>query len=333
MSDAKASTLLGRMRSAANNKIYVNCVVVLVLFLAGGSISSGFLHVNHIMTILGLAAFLGIVAFGQTLAVLAGGEGLDLSVGAMVSLSSVMAAGILQGKNSFPGLALALGAIFLAGLVVGGINGLGIAFFRIPPLVMTLAMASVVGGFSIVYTNGQPSGMASPFIKTLVTGRLGFFPFVIALWILFIAASVLFLEKSKAGRKLYGVGANEVTARLSGVRTRAVIAAAYAISGLCSSLAGLLLLGYTGTPYLDVGSIYVMPSVVAVVIGGISMAGGSGSYLGVVVGAIVLTTLDSLLVILHMGAGGRMIIFGLVILVVLTLYNHSIKELLGIDRN
>ena len=214
MSDAKASTLLGRMRSAANNKIYVNCVVVLALFLAGGSISSGFLHVNHIMTILALAAFLGIIAFGQTLAVLAGGEGLDLSVGAMVSLSSVMAAGILQGKNSIPGLVLALGAIILAGLVVGGINGLGIAFFRIPPLVMTLAMASVVGGFSIVYTNGQPSGMASPFIKTLVTGRLGFFPFVIALWILFIAASVLFLEKSKAGRKLYGVRANEVTARL-----------------------------------------------------------------------------------------------------------------------
>ena len=312
------------------NKVVIPSMVVVALFLGGGAISPGFLHLGHIMTIFGLAAFLGLIALGQTLAVLAGGEGLDLSVGAVVSLSAVISAAILQGSDA--NLFAALGTILAAGLIIGATNGLGIALFRVPPLVMTLAMASVVSGFSIVYTNGQPSGMASPFVKTLVTGRLGWFPLVVGVWILIAVIAVFLLEKSRLGRILYGVGANELTARLSGVRSGAVIAAAYALSGMCSAIAGLLLLGYTGTPYLDIGSMYVMPSVVTVVIGGIAMTGGSGSYVGVAVGAIVLTTLDSLLITLRTGAGGRMVVYGLVILVVLAIYNHSFKALFGYQR-
>lgn len=324
-------SLVVRCRETVTSKIFAACAVVVALFLIGGAIAPGFLHLSHMMTILGLSAFLGIIALGQTLAVLAGGEGLDLSVGAVVSLSAVIAATVLQGNDA--NLLIALGAVVLTGLAIGVVNGLGISFFRIPPLVMTLAMASVVSGLGIVYTNGQPTGMASPFLKTVVTGRIGFFPFIVAVWLVIILVSVVLLERTRVGWKLYGVGANELTARLSGVRVNWVKMAAYAFSGLCSSLAGMLLLGYTGTPYLDVGTIYIMPSVVTVIIGGIAMSGGSGSYIGVVVGAIILTTLDSLLVTLRTGAGGRLVIYGLVILVVLTLYSRSLKELFGFRKD
>jgi ribose transport system permease protein len=135
---------------------------------------------------------------------------------------------------------------------------------------------------------------------------------------------LFFFRRLKWGKKLFGVGANDITAKLSGVRTRLVRMFAYTLSGIISALAGIFLLGYTEMPYLDIGSIYIMPSVAAVVIGGVSLSGGKGSYLGVIAGAIVLTTLNSILVSLRMGEGGRQIVYGLVILVVLSAY--SIKK-------
>ena len=291
------------------------------LFLLGQVLAPGFLAAEQIMTILSLSSFLGILALGQTLVILSGGEGIDLSIGAMVSLSSVMAAQIIDKQTA--NLPLACLLVVAAGFVVGGVNGLGVTVFRIPPLVMTLAMSSILQGVALVYTGGQPIGGASELLRTIGTGRTGPFSNMLFVWLLLASLSILFLRRTRLGSVLYGVGCNPVTASLSGANSRMVRTMAFAACGAISALGGVLLLGYTGTAYLDIGSAYVMPTVAAVVIGGISLAGGSGGYMGVVIGTITLTTLNSLLLALKMGEGGRQVVYGLVLLLLLTAYSRK----------
>jgi len=312
------------LKRLGSNKVVIVFLMVVALFILGGIISPGFLEFGHIMNVLSLSSFLGIIALAQTIVILSGNEGLDLSVGAVASLASVMAAKIMQGQNG--NLMQAVIIVLFTGFVIGSISGIGISFFKVPALVMTLAMGSVVGGFSLVYTNGQPTGRASKFVVALGSGRLGPFPHILIIWIVVLLFTLAAFRKLKWGKKLYGVGANDVTAQLSGVRTRMLRMFAYSLAGMISALAGIFLLGYTETPYLDIGSVYILPSVAAVVIGGVSLVGGSGNYLGVVAGSIVLTTLNSILVSLRMGEGGRQIVYGLVILVVLSAYSIRKKN-------
>jgi ribose transport system permease protein len=186
---------------------------------------------------------------------------------------------------------------------------------------MTLSMASVVQGITLVYTQGQPKGRASMLLSAAGSGRTGPFPNILLVWIIIIAAALIVLEKTRTGRLIYGVGENRKTAELSGVRTRRTSMLVFGFSGLISALAGFFLLGYTGTAYLDLGSAYIMPTIAAAVIGGVVLSGGTGSYLGAAAGTIVLTTLNSIMISLKSGEGGRQIVYGLVILVVLTIYS------------
>ena len=306
------------LKGLLGNKVFIAFLMAVVLFFLWGIILPGVLKISHIMNVLSLSSFLGIIALGQTIVIISGSEGLDLSVGAVASLGSVMAAKVMQGDNAnvLPAVLL----VVATGFIIGTISGVGVSFFHVPALVMTLAMGSVVGGFSLVYTNGQPTGRGAELIVSLGSGRLGPFPNILIIWIVVSIIALFCFQRLKWGKKLFGVGANDITAKLSGVRTRLVRMFAYSLSGIISALAGIFLLGYTEMPYLDIGSIYIMPSVAAVVIGGVSLSGGKGSYLGVIAGAVVLTTLNSILVSLRMGQGGRQIVYGLVILVVLSAY-------------
>lgn len=307
-----------KLRQTLGNHVAVSFGLAVLLFVVGGTISSGLFSLSHLMNILGLASFLGIIALGQTIVILSGREGLDLSVGAVVSLAAVMSAKIMEASNAnlFP----ALVAVLMAGFIVGTINGVGVAFFQVPALIMTLAMSSVVAGFSLVYTNGQPTGGAAPLVVSVGSGRLGFVSIMVIVWVAVTVIAEVVLRKLRWGHMLYATGANSVTASLSGVRTRRLRMFAYSLSGVISGLAGILVLGYTQLPYLDIGSVYVLPSIAAVVIGGVSLAGGQGRYVGVVAGAIVLTTLNSILVTLRLGQGGRQVVYGVVILLVLSVY-------------
>lgn len=313
-----------RIKQFVANRVTISFGLVVLLFVIGGIISSGFFTVSHLMNILGLSSFLGIIALGQTIVILSGMEGLDLSVGAVVSLGAVMSAKIMETSNG--NVVPAIAAVLLTGFIVGTINGIGVAYFRVPALIMTLAMSSVVAGFALVYTNGQPTGGAAPAIVSIGSGRLGAVSLMFVVWVVIVILAELALRKLRWGHKLYGTGANNLTAGLSGVRTRLLRMFAYSLSGVISALAGVFVLGYTQLPYLDIGSVYVLPSIAAVVIGGVSLAGGEGRYLGVVAGAIVLTTLNSILVTLRMGEGGRQIVYGVVILLVLYMYSLRRKR-------
>jgi ribose transport system permease protein len=304
------------------NPIVIALVLSVVLFVVGGILQPGFASYGQAMNILRLAAFLGIVAAGQTLVIISGGEGIDLSVGAVITLGAILVFRIGDGDNgqALLALAVALGV----GLLIGAINGFGITLLRIPPLVMTLGMTGVVQGVILVITGGRVEGEAAPFLTALVSGSLVLgIPGVLFLWIFLGLVMWLLLRRTAYGRRLFAVGVNRVTATLSGVRVPSVIVLTYALSGMLAALGGVVLLGYTRQVFLNLGNPYTLPSVAAVVVGGTLLAGGVGSYFGTMAGALVLILLTSLLTALELPESMRLIVYGATLLLLLSLYGRQ----------
>ncbi|MGA2479960.1 MAG: ABC transporter permease [Spirochaetia bacterium] len=317
-------TVPGALRTLATNKLAFAVAAIVVLFVTGEIIAPGFLSFGHLMSVLRLSVFLGIVALGQTLVIMSGGEGIDLSVGSVVSLGVVVASSILLGKDG--NIVAAIAAAIFAGFAIGLVNGIGISYIGIPPLIMTLAMSSVVEGLSLLYTKGYPTGTASPLLETVGNGRIIGIPNVLLLWIVFIVVATLLLFRKRWGAILFGVGANAVTAELSGINVKRFRMFVYAICGAISAFAGFMILGYTGTPYLNLGAPYLMSSIAAVAVGGIALAGGSGSYLGAVIGCILLTTLSSILVTLRTTEAIRQIVYGGLLFVIVVAYTRRSRD-------
>jgi ribose transport system permease protein len=293
-----------------------------ILIVFGQIFRPGFADYNQLMNILRITSFLGIIAAGQTLVILSGGEGIDLSVGSIVTLSAVITYRLLNGSDALvlPVVLLAL----LVGFFVGMINGLGIALLRIPPLVMTLGMTGVIAGTIQVVTGGMPAGASAPLLQRLVTLAWCFgIPGVAILWLLLGLAMSFLLNRTTYGKELYATGANVSVAALSGVRTGRVRIITYGLSGALSALGGCVLLGYTGSVFLNLGEPYTLPSVAAVVVGGTLLSGGSGHYTGTMAGAFLLTVIQSILITAGLPEFGRQIIYGLIVLILLSLYNRS----------
>jgi ribose transport system permease protein len=312
------------LRALLTNKLTIAVLAIIALFILGQIAAPGFLGFDHVMSVLRLSVFLGIVALGQSLVVMAGAEGIDLSVGSIISLGVVIASSLLKGSDA--NIAVALVAVLAAGFFIGMLNGAGISYIGIPPLIMTLAMASVVEGLSLLYTKGYPTGVAPHALEVLGNGRIIGIPNVVLLWIVLIVVVTVLLFRKRWGAILFGVGANEVTAELSGVNVKRFRMFVYGICGAISAFAGFMILGYTGTPYLNLGAPYVMASVAAVAVGGISLAGGSGSYIGAVIGCILLTTLTSILVTMQTTEAIRQIVYGGLLFVIVIAYTQRRKE-------
>jgi ribose transport system permease protein len=233
---------------------------------------------------------------------------------------------VFRGRANDAGIPAAFAAAVAAGFAIGLVNGIGISYVGIPPLIMTLAMANVVEGLSLLYTHGYPTGTASPALEALGGGRIIGIPNVLLLWIGLIVAATLLLFRKRWGAVLFGVGANSVTAELSGINVKRFRMFVYAISGAIAGLAGFFVLGYTGTPYLNLGAPYLMTSIAAVAIGGISLAGGAGSYIGAAIGCILLTTLSSILVALKTTEAVRQIVYGSLVFIIVVAYTRRRKE-------
>ena len=297
-------------------------LISLLLFICGGMIRPGFADYRQALNVLRLASFLGIVAAGQTLVVIGGNEGIDLSVGGVVTLSAVIIHGLVNGNNGLilPGLALALAA----GAMVGFLNGIAISKLRIPPLVMTLGMTGVINGLILATTGGHPEGTVAPLMKSFVSDAwvVGV-PGVVFLWVLLGGGLWLLLQRTEYGKCLYAVGGSYRVALFSGVRVQRVIVLTYVLSGLLAAFGGFVILGYTSSVFLTLGDSYTLPSIAAVVVGGTLISGGIGGYSGTMAGAILLTLVQSLLITLGLPEFGRQIIYGVILLVLISAYGRS----------
>lgn len=307
-----------------NNKVAFAFVLIAILMIVGQMVVPGFANFNHIMSILQAAFFMGLVGLGQTIVVISGREGLDMSVGANVTLGVVMGAAIINGNNA--NLLPAIILILLAGFILGLVNGIGVSYLKIAPLIMTLAWGIVIEGLLLFIIKGHMFGTGCSALEVLGHGSLKLgaakIPSVVLIWIGIILVMHFVMQKTKAGQSLYAIGENDRAAELMGIKVKRFRTVVYGISGALSSFTGLLLLGFVGSAHLNLGARYVLPSVVAVIIGGIRFGGGAGHYLGTVAGAIFLTTLQSILVTLELSEGGRQLITGCVLILLLLAYTR-----------
>lgn len=321
---------LSRIQRLRLSPPIVALILAVVLFFAGGLINPSFVNPTQAINIVKLAAFLGIIAAGQTLIIISGGEGIDLSAGAVVTLSAILAFRTSGGQdvNLIPAMLVALGS----GALIGLINGLGITLLRLPPLVITLAMAGVVTGTIRAVTRGELIGDMPPMLGSVVTTPvvLGI-PGIVFVWLLIGVGMWLLLERTRYGKQLFAIGTNRTTARLSGVRVQRMIVLTYALSGTLAALGGFLLLGFTQTVFLNLGDNYLFPSIAAVVVGGTVMAGGKGSYWGTMAGALVLQLIQSLLRSIPLQPGQpaefqeayQLIVLGVILLGLLSIYGRQ----------
>ncbi|MGE0456629.1 MAG: ABC transporter permease [Bauldia sp.] len=298
---------------------------VLVILGIGEWVSPGFAQGDQVTKLLTVSAILGIVAAGQCLVVIGGREGIDLSVGALISLGAVLAGNVMSGSNGaiLPAFLVAGSATFLIGIV----SGLGITFLRIPPLVMTLGMMGVVQGALTVITRGIPSGNAAPGLMAFVNDPLLLgLPGILFVWALIGLLMWFLLRRTELGYAIYAMGSNERAAILVGLPVRLIRVLLYGLSGLFAGITGVIVIGYTGNSFVSVGDQYVLPSIIAVVIGGVSLAGGTGTYFGAMLGAIALTLLTSVLTTLQLEYWGRQLIFGAVLVLLMLLYGRAGRQ-------
>lgn len=309
------------------NKNYMSTAIVflslIMILLISQIISPGYLQVSNLSNVLRQAAFLGIVAAGQTLVILTAGT--DLSVSFLVTFGNVVSAQIMAGKNE--NILLSLLAVIAIGTITGLINGIGVHYLRIPSLIMTLGVGSVLQGLAYLYTKGAPKGNAAPFIKWIVSGKLaGVWSPVIILWLITSVLMVFLLKKTTFGRHVYSVGENATAAAYSGVPVARTTLIVYILSGIFACITGMILVGYTGTSYLDAGTDYQMNSIAAVVIGGTLLTGGKGGYVGTIGGTLIICVLLSILNIVQIPTYGREIVRGTVLIIILILFGLQQKE-------
>jgi len=251
---------------------------------------------------------------------------IDLSVPWVVAVGGMMATAA-TGWGPL-GIALAIPVGVACGVLLGVVNGIGVAYLRIPSMVMTLAVNAVAQGLMVVHTGGfSPQDSSSPAMRFIATGDtlLGV-PNALVVWIVVGAVAVFLLTRTTFGRTVYAIGNRERAAYLSGARTQAVVMAAFAIAGGLSALGGVLLAGYASKAAQAMGDPYLLPAIAAVVLGGTSILGGRGSYVGTVAGVILITLLQSILSVMQIEEFGRHVIYGAVIVGMLLIYGRRRRD-------
>ena len=298
--------------------VLLGILVVISELVRPGVVNAGWAGV-----LLRTAVPLAILGGAQTLAMLTGG--IDLSVGAVASMSGFVVATLVGGQGLGVAILVAVAVAALAGLV----TGIGVGIFRVHPLIMTLGMSFVVLGLANVWQLQMVqtgSGVPAEFRSIGSTLLGGVIPYSLVVFVP-IAALILFgLRRTGYGRMLYAVGDNPIAARLSGARPWQVLIVLYMITAILAAVAGFLYSGLTNTASVTLVDTQVLPSVAAAVIGGTSILGGRGGFGGTIVGALILTVATSLLSSLGYPEAVRQILFGTIIVLVAAAYTRVTAE-------
>lgn len=312
-----ADRALARLRSWCER--HAIWLVLALLFALAAALSEAFLRPVYIFNIVRQAAPVGIAAIGVTMVMILGG--VDLSVGAVISLSAVLAAVLMDGDPSNIPMALAL--TMLAGAALGGVNGVLLAFNRVSPFILTLGMAVVIMGITQIYSGGTARGIVAPGFREFFNHRIGGMVPVLALaFVLLSLAGIALQRTTRFGRNLYLIGSNPLAATLSGLPVRRVTIIAYALSGLFGALAGLALLARSGVSSTFAGRGLEFDVLAAVVLGGTTFQGGRGGIGGTVAGVFVLLIAFNLVNIVGLNYNAQLIVKGLIIIAASAAYTY-----------
>ena len=295
-------------------RVVLAYLLVGVLWLLGSLALPGFGAPAHLRYILELASVVGLAAAGQTVAVIGGG--IDLSVSAIITVSAILPP--LFTFHDPTGLAPILLTLAVAG-AIGALNGVGIGLLGVPPLIMTLAMATTLQGLLVLVAGGSAVSASNPILDWLGSAHVIGVPVDILAWGIVSLGLLLWLHGTAGGAMIYAIGTNPLAARLSGVPVARLTLLTYTLAGACAGLAGLVLLAMTQQGYVGIGDPYLLSSIAAVVLGGTAILGGRGSYFGTIAGAVLLVTMTALITVVNASAGWRNILFGCLILAMLPL--------------
>jgi ribose/xylose/arabinose/galactoside ABC-type transport system permease subunit len=296
-------------------------VALLVTLVVGIVAVPNFATAANADAILRQGAVLGVVALGQTFVVLTGG--IDLSVGMLMGLVTVLANGIMAGD---PGLILPVVLVALAcGLLTGLANGLGITLARVDPLIVTLAMLSVLQGAIFLYTD-RTVGSAPQEFRELAYGSIGPMPVPAIVVVVLAVGCWILLTRTPFGRYVYALGSDPLNARRAGIPVDRIRLAAYVTCSLLAAVAGLLLAARLGSGFTGAGAGFELSSIVAVVVGGTALSGGRGGVPGTIAAVLLLTMLATMLNLLGISPFAQRVINGLVIVVAVAVYTSRRRE-------
>ncbi|WP_413723804.1 ABC transporter permease [Sodalis sp. RH16] len=293
-------------------------LTVLMIF-ASRLISPALGSWSQMLMIVTLSTFLLLVSFGQGLVILSGG--MDLSVASLFMFGGVMSAGAIGADGG--NVAYMLPLILLGAAAIGAFSGIGIALLGIPPFIMTMGTGIIVASLALGASGGSTLGASPPLLSALVKGSIAGMPCILAFFILFCLLGIFIQKSTVFGRNLYAMGGSLGAARVSGLPVTSVTIAAYALSGLSAAAGGALLTGYSDGATLRMGDPYLLPSIAAVVVGGSSILGGKGTFVGTIVGCLFLVTLDSVIAATGLSQGWRQIVSGVVITLALLFQSGS----------
>lgn len=292
-----------------NSAIVLSYLIALVLFIVGTVHASGFASSGNIRTLLILASFIGIVGLGQTLCILTGG--IDLSIPQVLTGAAVVSSQMANGNAGR--MPEAIAAVVGLAVVVGLINGFGVAYIGIPPIIMTLGMNGALQGLMLVNTGGGFSYTPPRALVSFVLGDTFGVPTDILLWAIVALIGTILMSWTTLGRKLYAIGTNRTAAHLAGIHVKRALVIPYVISAVGAALTGLLVMGYYGQAYLGMGDQYLFGSAAAVAVGGASILGGEGHYIGTIAGSLILTLVGALLGLLGLSAAWLGISYGVIL--------------------
>ncbi|RWR15313.1 ABC transporter permease [Paenirhodobacter populi] len=289
--------------------------IILALLILGQFVNPSFLSPMNLWAVLSVSALLAVASAGQTLVIISGNQGIDLSVGSVMTLTALIVSGMAGSSDAAVPMALAV--VLGLGTLIGLANGIGARFLGLYPLVVTLGVSFVVEGLGLVYARSRPPQMPGPMIENIGIGRFLGIPWLVLIGAAVTVAMTLLLRKSRYGRQLYLVGSNIRAASAAGIPVTRVLLTTWAASGFLAAFAGVLLYGYVASANLSVGAPYTMMSIAAAVIGGTALSGGAGSFVGTVLGAVIFSLITNLLIMLGLGPALRYAISGLVLILVL----------------
>jgi ribose transport system permease protein len=296
---------------------------VVGVFVYGFQTIPGFGQTVSVDTMLVLAALLGVAALGQTLVVILGG--LDLSIPGFILVGAVGSVALGQSMPFGVGVAL----LVSAAVGVGAVTGWACSRLRLQPLVLTLAVGAIAGGVVIAFTSAGDAPPPPVWLAKVTSPATQSFgvpvPPLALIWALIALAASITLHRTPTGRRLYATGANSEAAALTLVQTDRIWAAVFAVSALCSIVAGVLLAGFVGSGNSHLGDPYLFQGLTAVIVGGTTFFGARGDYTHTVLGALLMTELSTVLIGKGLSEATQQMLFGALILLAVALYGRQAR--------
>lgn len=311
---------------------FQSIIALLVMCIAMSFLSDRFLTVENTWNVMRQISVNLIISVGMTLVILT--KGIDLSVGSVLAIAGAVTASIVKFGAEIPSMNVyfqftLVGAIaggILAGVLLGGFNGLMITRFKVPPFVATLAMLTIARGMTMLWTGGFPITGMTKEMAFIGTGWFLGIPMPVWISAVVVLIAVLVTKRTQLGRHIYAVGGNETAARLSGLKIERIKLIVYSVAGAMAAIAGILVTSRLDSAQPNAGAGYELDSIAAVVIGGTSLSGGKGSVMGTVQGALIIGVLNNGLVLLNVSPFWQQIIKGLVILIAVGIEKINSKE-------